>query len=42
MLAGVGEEDIRRKILSTEDISSRSSFEIISFIESKRKLADTH
>ena len=35
MLAGVGDDDIRREILSTEDILSRSSFDIISFIESK-------
>ena len=35
MLAGVGDEDIRREVLSTEDILSRSSFEIIYFIESK-------
>ena len=35
MLAGVGDEDIRREVLSTEEILSRSSFEIISFIESK-------
>ena len=35
MLAGVGDEDIRREVLSTEDILSRSSFEIISIIESK-------
>ena len=33
MLAG--DEDIRREVLSTEDILSRSSFEIIYFIESK-------
>ena len=26
MLAGVGDEDIRREVLSTEDILSRSSF----------------
>ena len=35
MLAGVGDDDIRREVLSTEDILSRSSFDIISFIESK-------
>ena len=35
MIAGVGDEDIRREVLSTEVILSRSSFEIISFIESK-------
>ena len=35
MLAGVGEECIRREALSTEDILSRSSFEIISLIESR-------
>ena len=34
MLAGVGDGDIRREVLSTEDILSRSSFYIIS-IESK-------
>ena len=33
--AGVGDEDTRRKVLSTEDILSRSSFEKIFFIESK-------
>ena len=36
MLSGVGKEDIRREVLITKDISSRSSFEIISFIESKK------
>ena len=35
MLAGVGDEYIRREVLITEDILSRSSFKIISFIESK-------
>ena len=35
MLAGVGDEDIRREFLSTEDMLSRSLFEIISIIESK-------
>ena len=35
MLACVGDDDIRREVLSTEDILSRSSFDIISFIESK-------
>ena len=35
MLAGVGGEGIRREVLSTLDILSKSSFEIISFIESK-------
>ena len=35
MLAGVRDDDIRREVLSTEDILSRSSFDIISFIESK-------
>ena len=35
MLAGVVDDDIRREIFSTEDILSRSSFDIISFIESK-------
>ena len=35
MLAGVSDEDVRREVLSFEDILSRSSFEIISFIESK-------
>ena len=33
MLTGVGNEDIRRKIFSTEDIFS--SFELIFFIKSK-------
>ena len=32
MLAGVGDDDIRIELLSTEDILSRSSFDIISFI----------
>ena len=35
MLAGVGDDDIRREVLCTEDILSRSSFEIVSLIESK-------
>ena len=35
MLAGVGDEDIRREFLSTNNTLSRSSFKIISFIESK-------
>ena len=35
MLSGVGDDDIRREVLSTENILSRSSFDIISFIESK-------
>ena len=35
MLAGLGDNDIIREVLSTEDILSRSSFDIISFIESK-------
>ena len=35
MLAGVGNEDIKREFLSTENTLSRSLFEIISFIESK-------
>ena len=35
MLAGMGDDDIRREVLSTEDILSRSLFDIISFIESK-------
>ena len=36
MLAGgVGDYDIRREVLSTENILSRSPFGIISFIESK-------
>ena len=34
MLVGVADYDIRRVVLSTEDIVSRSSFDIISFIES--------
>ena len=42
MLTGVGDEDISRKVLSNENILSRSSFEIISFIKSKEigRLAD--
>ena len=35
MLTCVGDEDIRREFISTEDTLSRSSFEIIYFIESK-------
>ena len=35
MLAGVGDNDTRREVLCTEDILSRSLFDIISFIESK-------
>ena len=35
MLASVGGNDIRREVLSTEDILSSSSFDIISFTESK-------
>ena len=35
MLSGVGDNAIRREVLSTEDILSSSSFDIISFIESK-------
>ena len=35
ILAGVGDEDIRREVLTTEDILSRQSFEIIFFIKSK-------
>ena len=35
MLAGVGDEDIRREVQGTEDIFFRLSFEIIFFIESK-------
>ena len=35
MLAGVGDDDIRREVLSTEDILSRSSYDIIFLIESK-------
>ena len=35
MLAGKGDDDIMRKVLSTEVILSRSSFDIISFIKSK-------
>ena len=34
MLAGVG-DDIRGEVLTTENILSRSSFDITSFIESK-------
>ena len=33
MLASVGDEDIRREVLSTENILSRWSFEIIFFVE---------
>ena len=40
MLAGVADDDIRRKVLSAEDMLSRSSFDIISFIE--RKEVDRH
>ena len=35
MLASVCDEDIRREVLTTEHIMSRSSFEIIFFIDSK-------
>ena len=35
MLASVGDDNIKREVFSTEDILSRSSFDIISFIESK-------
>ena len=35
VLAIIGDNDIRREILSIEDILSRSSFDITSFIESK-------
>ena len=35
MLAGVGDDDIRRKLLSTEDTLSRASYEIIVLIKSK-------
>ena len=35
MLAGVGDEDIKREVLSTEEILFKSSFEIIFFIGSK-------
>ena len=35
VLAGVGDEDIRREVLDTEDVLSRSLFEIVSFIKSK-------
>ena len=31
MLAGVGDNDIRREVFSTEDIFYRSLFDIISF-----------
>ena len=34
MVAGIGDEDIRTEVFSIEDILSRSSFEIIYFIES--------
>ena len=35
MVAGIGDDGIRREVLSTKDIFSRSSFDIISFSESK-------
>ena len=35
MLSDVGDKDIRREVLSTKDILPRSSFETISYIESK-------
>ena len=35
MLAGKGDDDIKREVLSTEDILSRSLFDIISFFKSK-------
>ena len=35
MLANVNDEDIRREVLSTEDIFTRSPFEIVSYIASK-------
>ena len=34
MLKGIGDDYIRREVLSTEDTLSRSSFHIIYFIES--------
>ena len=39
MIAGVGDDDISREGLNTEDILSRSSFDIISFIEKVKKWA---
>ena len=35
MVAGVEEADIRKEVLKTEDILSRSFYEIISLVESK-------
>ena len=35
MIACISDDDIRREVLSTKDILSRSSFDIISFIKSK-------
>ena len=35
MLAGAEDDDIRREVLSTEDILSRLSFDNFSFIKSK-------
>ena len=35
MLAGVGDDDIRKQVVNTDDILCRSSFDTISFIESK-------
>ena len=35
MLEGIGDDYIRREVLSTEDTLSRSSFDIISFIGNK-------
>ena len=36
MFAGVGDEDVRREVSSTEDILSRSLFEISYLIENKK------
>ena len=36
MLAGIGDEDIRREVLSPEDILSRSSFEKISLLKVRK------
>ena len=41
MLADVGDNDIRREVLSTENMLSRSSYEIISLIERKEMCCHT-
>ena len=38
VLAGIGGNDIRREVLSTIDILSRSLFDIISFILKKKEM----